>query len=34
MQILVNTYKQIVDQTLDNAWTNDAYIGLIPLAKI
>ena len=23
MQILVNTYKQILDQTLVNAWNND-----------
>ena len=23
---LVNTYKQVLNQTLDNAWTKDAYI--------
>lgn len=23
---LVNTYKQVLNQTLDNAWLNDAYI--------
>lgn len=26
MQIIVNTYKQNNDQTLKNAWTNDAHI--------
>ena len=26
--ILVNTYKQTIDQTLNNAWTKDAYISL------
>lgn len=26
--IQVNTYKQIIDQTLDNAWNKDAYIRL------
>ena len=28
-----NTYKQNLVQTLDNAWLNDAYIYLMPLAK-
>lgn len=33
MQYVVNTYKQILDQTLNNAWNNDAYICRKPLAN-
>lgn len=28
MQIVAKTYKQTVDQLLNNDWTNDAYICL------
>ena len=30
---IVNTYKQVLNQTLDNAWLQDAYIRM-PLANI
>ena len=31
--LTINTYKQVKNQTLDNAWQNDAYILRKPLAK-
>lgn len=29
----MNTYKQVLNQTLNNAWLQDAYIDLMPLAE-